>query len=207
MRAPATQNNLSNVRVSENGSDLLRTDGLNSVDPSVTNTITDKNESNSTIHGDPPAIPTPIQTESISEPARVLVEAIRSLQHAGKQNYFVSVFDPSLHDIDVWGEEVERARTANNWGDMECLSRVSGCLRGDARTWLNEWVTTERTWSNFFRDFKSLCPRKLDYANILYDAMQMNSDQYNTYAEFARRLLLRLKIVKGLSDELRVSAG
>lgn len=203
-RAPATHNNSIDVRVSENGSESLRADGLSSVNPSVTNVIAEKNESGSTTRSVPPAIPTLIQTESVSEPTRVLAEAIKSLQYAGKQNYFVSIFDPSLHDFDVWGEEVERARMANNWGDLECLSRVSGCLRGDARTWLNEWVTTERTWSNFFRDFKSLCPRKLDYANILYDAMQMNSDQFNTYAEFARRTLLRLKIVKGLSDELRV---
>lgn len=139
----------------------------------------------------------------VSESARILAEAIRSVNSDRTQKYFVSNFDPTIHDIDVWCEEVERARSSNNWGDSECLSRVSVCLKGDARTWLNEWVTSDRTWSSFVKEFKPLCPRKLDYANILYDAMHATSDKYSTYAEYARRTLLRLKIVKGLSDELR----
>ncbi|XP_072934810.1 uncharacterized protein [Epargyreus clarus] len=139
----------------------------------------------------------------ITDSAQVLAEAIKSLTQGSNQHYFVSSFDPSINDIDVWCEEVERAKKANNWHDSECLSRVSGCLKGDARLWLNEWITNERTWSNFCKEFKPLFPRKLDYANILFNAMQSTSDGFNTYAEYARRTLLRLKIVKGLSDELR----
>lgn len=139
----------------------------------------------------------------VSESARMLAEAIRSINSDKTQTYFVSNFDPTTHDIDVWCEEVERARSSNNWGDSECLSRVSICLKGDARSWLNEWVTSDRTWTNFVKEFKPLCPRKLDYANILYDTVHTTSDKYSTYAEYARRTLLRLKIVKGLSDELR----
>lgn len=141
---------------------------------------------------------------SVTESARILAEAIKSLSQNHNQSYFVSCFDPAIHDIDVWCEEVERARLANNWRDSECLSRVSGCLKGDARVWLTEWVTCDRTWSNFIREFKPLCPRRLDYANILYDTMQTNSDKFTSYAEYARRTLLRLRIIKGLTDELRV---
>lgn len=141
----------------------------------------------------------------VSESTRMLAEAIKSLNPSRSRNYFVSNFDPALHDIDVWCAEVERAKLANNWHDSECLSRVSNCLKGDAYTWLNEWVTNDRTWSNFVREFKPLCPRKLDYANILYDAMSTTSDKYASYAEYARRTLLRLRIVKGLSVELMVS--
>lgn len=145
-------------------------------------------------------------TETMSDSTRLLADAIKSclLGSSRSQNYFVSNFDPAIHNIDVWCSEVERARVVNNWLDSECLSRVSSCLRGDARTWLNEWVTNDRTWSNFVREFKPLCPRKLDYANILYEAMTNTSDKYPIYAEYARRTLLRLLKVEGLSPELRV---
>ncbi|CAG9133807.1 unnamed protein product [Plutella xylostella] len=143
--------------------------------------------------------------ESLPESTRLIVEALKSFSSSRSQNYFVSNFDPSIHNIDVWCEEVDRARISNNWQDSECLSRVAGCLRGDARTWLNEWVTQDRSWSNFVREFKPLCPRKLDYANILCETITINSDKFLTYAEYARRMLLRLRIVKGLSEELMVS--
>ncbi|GBP07911.1 hypothetical protein EVAR_78067_1 [Eumeta japonica] len=93
--------------------------------------------------------------------------------------------------------KVDRAKNVNGWSDHECLSRVANCLRGDAKTWICEWVTNDRTWSNFKREFKPLCPVKLDFANILYDAMNNTSDKYTTYAEYARRALLRLRIVQG----------
>lgn len=145
-----------------------------------------------------------IRETQMPDSTRILAEAIKSLNSSRSQSYFVSNFDPALHDIDVWCEEVERARLANNWQDSECLSRVANCLKGDARTWLSEWVTNDRTWSSFVREFKPLCPRKLDYANILFDAMNTTSDKYPSYAEYARRTLLRLRIVKGLSAELMV---
>lgn len=133
----------------------------------------------------------------------VLAEAIKSLQTIKSRDYYVSNFDPTLHDIDLWCSEVDRAMTTNHWSDQECLSRVASCLKGDAKIWLNEWVSNDRTWSNFKIEFKPLCPRRLDYANILFDTMKTTSDKFTTYAEYARRTLLRLRIVKGLSDELR----
>ncbi|CAB3230465.1 unnamed protein product [Arctia plantaginis] len=63
--------------------------------------------------------------EVLSESARVLAEAIRSVNSDRTQKYFVSNFDPTMHDIDVWCEEVERAKSSNNWGDSECLSRYA----------------------------------------------------------------------------------
>lgn len=137
-----------------------------------------------------------------SSSAQDLVSALKLLQSTRTGNYFISNFDPLIHDIDSWCREVERAKLSNNWDDYECLSRVAGCLKGDARNWLNEWTSNDRSWCNFVREFKSLCPRKLDYANILYDVMNTNSDKYTTYAEYARRTLMRLRIVKGLSEEL-----
>lgn len=139
---------------------------------------------------------------STSDPTKYLVDALRSLQPIRTQNYFVSNFDPSIHNIDAWCEEVDRARETNGWSDCECLSRIGSCLKGDAKTWLNEWVAAERTWTNFKLEFKALCPRELDYANILFETMNTTSDTYVTYAEYARRTLLRLRIVKGLSDDL-----
>lgn len=133
-----------------------------------------------------------------------LINAIRSINTTVRSNqaYFISNFDPSVHDIDTWCEEVDRAKVSNGWSDNECLSRIGNCLKGDARTWLNEWVTSDRSWSNFKREFKPMCPRKPDVANILYEVMSTNSDRYSTYADYARRTLLRLRIVRGLSDEL-----
>lgn len=135
---------------------------------------------------------------------KTLVELLGTVITNKSRNYFVSNFDPSIHDIEVWCEEVERAKVTNGWGDSECLSRVSNCLKGDAKTWLNEWVTNDRSWTNFRLQFTPLCPRKLDFANILFDVMNTTSDKYSTYAEYARRSLLRLRVVKGLSSELMV---
>lgn len=139
---------------------------------------------------------------SVFTPAQELIEAIKSINPMRSQNYFVSSFDPSIHDIDDWCKEVERVKFSNGWDDYECLSRVATCLKGDARTWINEWVSNDRTWRNFVKEFRSLCPRRLNYANILYSVMSTNSDKYATYAEYARRTMLRLKVVKGLSEEL-----
>lgn len=147
---------------------------------------------------------TPIPRSEISTPsaAQTIVDAIQAINPIRSHNYYISNFDPSIHDIDAWCEEVDRAQLTNRWNDKECLSRVAGCLRGDAKTWLNEWVTSDRSWTSFKREFKPLCPRKLDYANILFETMNQTSDKYNSYAEYARRSLLRLRIVKGLSEEL-----
>lgn len=68
-------------------------------------------------------------TEVITNTARVLAEAIQSISVQKSQSYFVSSFDPKIHDVDVWCSEVERAKALNGWSDHECLSRVSKCLR------------------------------------------------------------------------------
>lgn len=146
--------------------------------------------------------PVPPSEPSASSTTQAIVDAIQSINPIRTHNYYVSNFDPAIHDIDAWCDEVDRARKANRWEDKECLSRVANCLKGDAKTWLNEWVTADRCWTSFKREFQPLCPRKLDYANILFDAMSSTSNKYQTYAEYARRTLLRLRIVKGLSDEL-----
>lgn len=142
-------------------------------------------------------------TEDQSSTERI-VDAIRSIGSTvrSKQSYFISSFDPALNDIDVWCSEVDRAKIINNWSDDECLARIGHCLKGDARLWLSEWVSNDRTWTNFKTEFKPLCPKNPDIANILYDVMQTNSDNYPTYADYARRSLLRLRIVRGLSEEL-----
>lgn len=139
-----------------------------------------------------------------STSTQALADAIRALNPLRSHNYYVSNFDPSVHDIEMWCQEVDRAKAANGWDNYECLSRVSACLKGDAKLWLNEWVCNDRSWSNFVKEFKPLCPRRLDYANILFETMNTSSDSFVTYAEYARRTLMRLRIVKGLSEELMI---
>lgn len=131
-----------------------------------------------------------------------IVEAIHSLRSVSGHNYFISSFDPNLHDVEAWFKEVDKAKIANRWDDYECLSRIGNCLKGDAKVWLNEWVSNDRTWCNFKNDFKPLCAKKVDVANILYEVMSTDSNSFRTYADYARRSLLRLRIVRGLSDEL-----
>lgn len=118
------------------------------------------------------------------------------------QNIYIPAFDPVLHNIDNCCAEVDRAKLLNNWSDYECLSRIGNCLKGEARLWLSKWVTNDPSWSNFKREFAPLCPKSPDFANILYEVMCKNSDNYPTYADYARRSLLRLRIFRGLSDEL-----
>lgn len=78
------------------------------------------------------------QPESVCSMTQVIADAISSINPAKSQNYFVSNFDPSIHNISDWCQEVDRAKVVNKWDDRECLSRVAGCLKGDARVWLNE---------------------------------------------------------------------
>lgn len=137
----------------------------------------------------------------MSEVTEKLVSAISAIP-VRSNHVFISNFDPSLHDFDAWCSEVDHVRSLNRWDDRECLARIGNCLKGDAKVWLNEWISNDRSWSNFKREFKSLCPLNIDIANILFDVMKTDSDNYSTYAEYARRSLLRLRIVKGMSDEL-----
>ncbi|XP_028169740.1 uncharacterized protein LOC114359509 [Ostrinia furnacalis] len=141
---------------------------------------------------------------SSASATQALADALIAINRVKSQNYYVSNFDPAVNDFEVWCDEVERARLANHWEDSECLSRVANCLKGDAKLWLNEWANSDRSWSNFVKEFKSLCPPKIDYAQTLFDVMNTSSDKFSTYAEYARRSLLRLRIVKGISEELMV---
>lgn len=134
-----------------------------------------------------------------------IVGALSSLIQVRSKHYYISNFDPHVHDFDQWCAEVDRGRELNHWDDGECLGRIGGCLRGEAKMWLNDWVTSDRTWSNFKTEFRSLCPRDVDMASILYDVMSTNSNRFTTYADYARKSLLRLNIVKGLTDELKVA--
>lgn len=163
-------------------------------------------ESSASVPQTPPRPAGHSTPQNVAAPSttQTLTEILNTLKTTKTHGYYVSNFDPAIHDIEVWCEEVERARISNHWSDYECLSRVSNCLKGDAKTWLSEWNTNDRSWSNFQLEFKPLCPRKLDYANILFEVMNSTSDKYPTYAEYARRSLLRLRIVKGLSNELVV---
>ncbi|XP_046959634.1 uncharacterized protein LOC124529771 [Vanessa cardui] len=155
----------------------------------------------------PPPTPQTSQTglsqseDVVTNAAERLLTAISCAQ-VRSNRYFVSDFDPSVHDFDTWCDEVERARILNQWGDKECLARIGHCLKGESRTWLSQWTSDIRTWSNFKLELKALCPRSVDVANVLYDVMRTESDKYSTYAEYARRSLLKLRIVKGLSNEL-----
>jgi hypothetical protein len=134
-----------------------------------------------------------------------IMSVLTSLMQAKPSHYYISNFDPSVHDFDVWCAEVNCGRELNRWDDRECLSRIGGCLKDDARTLLNDWVCSDRSWTNFKTDFRALCPRNVDVANILYDIMSTGSNNFVSYAEYARKSLLRLDIVKGLSDDLKTA--
>ncbi|KAJ0169644.1 hypothetical protein K1T71_014829 [Dendrolimus kikuchii] len=134
---------------------------------------------------------------------QALVDALGVLTK-NKWNYYVSNFDPAINNFEVWCGEVDRARHVNRWDDLECFSRVAHCLKGDAKTWLNEWATNDRSWSNFLKEFKSLCPQKINFAQILQEVINTTSEKFLSYAEYARRSLLRLRVVRGLSEDLMV---
>lgn len=144
----------------------------------------------------------PVDSTASDRATEQIVGAIQSLRTVSSHNYYISNFDPSIHDVDTWFAEVNRAKLVNRWDDYECLSRIGNCLKGDAKVWLNEWVSNDRSWTNFQHDFKPLCCRKIDVANILYEVMSTDSDSFRTYADYARKSLLRLRIVNGLTDAL-----
>lgn len=145
----------------------------------------------------------PLDTNNIST-TQALVDALGVLTKNKSNNYYVSNFDPAVNNFEVWCNEVDRARHVNHWDDLECFSRVAHCLKGDAKTWLNEWATNDRSWSSFVKEFKSLCPQRMNYAQTLHEVINTTSDKFSSYAEYARRSLLRLRLVKGLNEELMV---
>ncbi|KAH9628162.1 hypothetical protein HF086_006793 [Spodoptera exigua] len=148
---------------------------------------------------------TPPLDKNNSSTTQTLTDAIGLLVNSKRSNsYYVSNFDPAINNFEVWCNEVERAKLANHWDDFECFSRVAHCLRGDAKVWLNEWSTNDRSWFNFVKEFKSLCPQKINYAQILHEVINTTSERFLSYAEYARRSLLRLRVIKGLSEELMV---
>lgn len=137
--------------------------------------------------------------------ANSIVDVLSSLVQMRSNRYYISNFDPSLHEFDAWCSEVDRGREINRWDDRECLSRVANFLRGDSRTWLNDWVCNDRTWTNFKVEFRALCPRNIDTATILFETMKTDSNNFQTFSDYARKTLLRLNFVKGLSDDLKSS--
>lgn len=131
-----------------------------------------------------------------------LIDALKAVTAVRSNHYYISDFDPNIHDVSAWCDEVDRARSQNQWDEKECLARVGLSLKGDARSWLRDWTSNDRTWSNFKSELKALCPRRVDVANILFNVMCTESDKYSTYADYARKSLLKLRVVKGLSDDL-----
>lgn len=148
---------------------------------------------------------TPQRDDDIMSATHALTSALLAIDRTKPKSYYVSNFDPAINNFEAWCNEVERGRLANGWEDSECLSRVAHCLKGDAKTWLDEWTASERTWTTFKKEFACLCPKKIDFAQTLYEVVNTSSDKFPTYAEYARRSLLRLRVVQGLSEELMVA--
>lgn len=112
-----------------------------------------------------------MNTSGTKDEGSSIVGALTALFKAKSHNFYISPFDPNVYDFDVWCNEVDRARLLNDWDDRECLGRIGSCLKGDAKLLLNDWVTNDRSWSNFKLEFRSLCPRNVDMASVLYDVM------------------------------------
>ncbi|CAH2108548.1 unnamed protein product [Euphydryas editha] len=53
-----------------------------------------------------------------------IVGVLQALSKVRSQNYYISPFVPNVHNFDVCGVEVDRAKEINNWDDRECLGRV-----------------------------------------------------------------------------------
>lgn len=77
-----------------------------------------------------------------------LVTAMNAINPVRSNHFYISNFDPTLNDHNVWCGEVDHVRNVNHWDDRECLARIRNCLKGNAHVWLSEWTTDDRTcWS------------------------------------------------------------
>ncbi|CAG4965492.1 unnamed protein product [Colias eurytheme] len=192
------------LRLSSDSSNTVaaRADLLAPSVTSATGSVTSATESVTSATGSVPASLPSSADAVLSEVLDKITTTINAVNPVRSNHIYISSFDPALNDFNVWCEEVDHLCRINRWDDRECLARIGNCLKGDARVWFSEWSTNERSWSIFKRDFQSLCPRRIDSADILFEVMKTDSDRYPTYAEYARRSLLRLRVVKGLSEEL-----
>lgn len=179
---------------------------LNAIEDRLSSTKSISEPSRPTRGCHTPSLPVTVTppVETVRDSTNEIVTALTSLITKPSQ-YYISNFDPNVNDFDIWCAEVDQGREINRWDDRECLSRIGRCLKGDARTWLDDWVSNDRSWTNFKSEFRSLCPRRVDIANILFDVMKTDSNNFTTYSEYARKSLLRLNIVKGLSNDLKTA--
>jgi len=132
-------------------------------------------------------------------------EAVAPKIQVRTARYYISEFDPDINDFGAWCDEVEEAKTLNDWTDRECLSRVASNLRGASRSWLRDWVIKDRSWSKFVEDFGALCPREIDEAEILAKVMGYRSEDFPTYAEYARKTIMKLNIITKLHEDIKMA--
>lgn len=108
----------------------------------------------------------------------MLIGALTALTKVRSNHFYVSNFDPKIVDIDSWCEEIDRALDTDRLDDNECLSRIANCLKGEAWSWLNDWLRNDRTWTNSKLELKPHFSRRVDVVNILFEVMSTNSDGY-----------------------------
>ena len=79
--------------------------------------------------------------------------------------------------------------------------RVANCLKRGSKKLCNEWFTNDRSWINFKVEFRSVYPQNVDI-RIFYLSWWKLTDNFPSYPVW--RLLLRLNIVKELSDDPKI---
>lgn len=77
----------------------------------------------------------------------------------------------------------------NQWHEQEVL-------KGDARSWFENWDPEQRDWDSFKVAITDLFPLKRNLAEKLKKAVNLTSDSYASYCEYTREKLLLLKGTK-----------
>ncbi|KAL1516100.1 hypothetical protein ABEB36_000024 [Hypothenemus hampei] len=111
-------------------------------------------------------------------------------------------FDPELTDSTVWITKIEGFKEEFKWSDRETVSRIGPFLTKSAEIWFRAWRPEEESWKTFKTDFLQSFPKQRNLGKLLADAVSYSSSDAQSYVDYARLKLEKLKSVRANWSEL-----
>lgn len=145
----------------------------------------------------------------MEEFVQLFANSVKSLQEQNNKSVVstpVSIpnFDPHSDDCDVntWCIEMDKLGNMFGWSEYELVVRSASGLKGDAADWFASWQPPNKSWTVFKEELCSIYPAKRNLNDKLRKASLYNSDQADSYCEYARKKMSLIKALPfDMSDE------
>lgn len=142
----------------------------------------------------------------MEEFVQMFANSVKSLQEQNNKSVvstpvLVPNFDPHLDDRDVntWCTEIVKLGNVFGWSDYELVVRSASGLKGDAAEWFTSWQPPNKSWAAFKAELCSLYPAKRNLSDKLRNICLYNSNQADSYCEYARK---KISLIKALPFEM-----